>query len=145
MSNFKIEGPGGISQIKIQRGYNSDLPIKTSSTVTATGGLSVGGISTGTPATLGSASTVTFTPSTVVTQHTPTQAETINFSTAAVAGTEIFLEVITSGASSFVLTFGSNTKTTGTLATGTTTAKTFIVAFVSDGTNWVETSRTTAM
>lgn len=145
MSNFKIEGPGGIPQIKLQRGYNSDLPISTSSTVTAKGGLSVGGISTGTPATLGSAATVTFTPTTAVTQHTPTQNETINFATPAPAGTELFLEVITSGASSFTLTFGSNTKSTGTLATGTTTGKYFVVAFVSDGTNWVETSRTTAM
>lgn len=106
---------------------------------------SVGGIATGTPVSLPSAATVTLTPSTVVTTHTPTQNETINFSAPGQAGTEIFLEVVTSGTTSYTLTFGTNTKTQGTLATGTVTAKTFVVSFVSDGTNWVETSRTAAM
>lgn len=109
------------------------------------GTVTMGGIATGTPVALASAATVAFAPTTVVTKHTPTQNETINFSTPGAAGTEIFLEVVTSGTSSFTLTFGTNTKTTGTLATGTVDSKTFIVAFVSDGTNWVETSRTTAM
>ena len=113
--------------------------------LTLNGTFTQSGIAQGTSAVLASSATIAFTPSTVITTHTPTQAETINFSAPAVAGTEIFLEVVTSGASSFTLTFGTNTKTQGTLATGTTTAKTFVLGFVSDGTNWVESSRTTAM
>lgn len=109
------------------------------------GTVSMGGISTGTPVALASAATVAFAPTTVVTTHTPSQSETINFAAPGAAGTEIFLEVVTSGTTSYTLTFGTNTKTTGTLATGTVSAKTFIVSFVSDGTNWVETARTTAM
>lgn len=37
MSNFLIEGPGGIPQIKLQGGYNSNLPISTTGIVTAGG------------------------------------------------------------------------------------------------------------
>lgn len=37
MSNFLIEGPGGIPQIALQKGYNSNLPIKTTGIVTAGG------------------------------------------------------------------------------------------------------------
>ena len=55
------------------------------------------------------------------------------------------LVITTSGASSFVLTFGTAFKTTGTLATGTVTAKVFTINFVYDGTNFNEVSRTTAM
>jgi hypothetical protein len=47
MSNFLIEGPGGISQIKLQGGYKSNLPITTSGAIT--GGSFSGGA--GTPAT----------------------------------------------------------------------------------------------
>ena len=54
--------------------------------------------------------------------------------------------VTTSGTtSSFTITFGTNFKTTGTLATGTVTAKVFTVSFIGDGSNMCETSRTTAM
>lgn len=42
MSNFLIEGPGGVSQIKLQGGYNSALPITTTGLVTA-GSLAVTG------------------------------------------------------------------------------------------------------
>lgn len=44
------------------------------------------------------------------------------------------------------LTRGANYKTTATLATGIVSGKVFTVSFVCvDGTNWYETSRTTAM
>jgi hypothetical protein len=45
---------------------------------------------------------------------------------------------------SYTLTFNTNFKSTGTLATGTTSAKVFILEFVSNGTTWAEVSRTTA-
>lgn len=128
-----------VPAVRLNQGLYTKLPISTTSTITA------GGVSSGTPATLAASATVAFTPSTVVTTHTPASSETINFSTPGTAGTEIFLEIVTSGTSSYTLTFGTNTKTTGTLATGTADAKTFMVSFVSDGTNWVETARTTAM
>jgi len=75
---------------------------------------------------------------------TPAHTATIN-AASVIAGREIVLVITTSGTSSFTLTFGTNFKTTGTLATGTTSGKVFVIRFVSDGTNWNETSRTTAM
>jgi len=61
------------------------------------------------------------------------------------AGQTVTLEVITSGATSFTLTFASPFKSTGTLATGVTTAKKFIVEFYNDGTDLLETRRTAAL
>lgn len=75
---------------------------------------------------------------------TPTAAQTITVS-GSVAGQRIALIVLTSGASSYTQTFGTGFKTTGTLATGTSTGKYFIINFVSDGTNVYEVSRTTAI
>lgn len=94
------------------------------------------------PATTG-AMTVPMTQ-TVVTV-TPTGACTFNASGGAIGARMTFV-VTTSGASSFVLTFGTNFKAAGTLATGTVTAKVFCVSFTcKDGTLWVETGRTAAM
>jgi len=75
---------------------------------------------------------------------TPTGNATYT-TTVPVAGTHVHLIVLTSGVSSFTLTFGTGFKPTGTLATGTTTARVFVVAFISDGTNLYEVSRTAAM
>jgi hypothetical protein len=75
---------------------------------------------------------------------TPGQAETINASNIS-AGQRVNLVVTTSGTDSYTLTFNTNFKTTGTLATGATSGKVFVVAFVSDGTNLNEVARTTAM
>ncbi len=61
------------------------------------------------------------------------------------AGLRCQLLILTSGASSYTITFGTGFRTTGTLATGTTTARYFMLSFISDGTVLVETSRTTAM
>lgn len=137
--------------IKDNKGINTNYPavfgglVTLNGAVMASGTVSFGTLAQGTVQTLASAATVAFTPTSTVVQHTPSQSETINFGTAAgFTGVEVFLEVITSGTSSFTLTFGTNTKSQGTLATGTTSAKYFIVTFVSDGTNWVEVSRTTA-
>jgi hypothetical protein len=75
---------------------------------------------------------------------TPTGALTIN-ATNDLAGSIIFLRILTSGASSYTITFGTNFVANGTLATGTVTAKTFLLEFVSDGSNFIEISRTTAL
>lgn len=53
--------------------------------------------------------------------------------------------VLTSGTTSRILTFGTGFKPTGTLATGTTASRVYVVTFVSDGTNLYEASRTVAM
>lgn len=76
---------------------------------------------------------------------TPTGAITLNASPVGPVGTYRTLTILTSGVSSFVITFGTNIKSQGTLATGTVTAKTFLVEFISDGTNLIELSRTIAM
>lgn len=79
-----------------------------------------------------------------VVTYTPDADATL---TAAVApaGSEVSLIVLTSGTTSYTITFGTGFKSTGTLATGTTTARTFVVRFVSNGTAMLEVSRTTAM
>ena len=66
-------------------------------------------------------------------------------STVPPAGTRCTLIVLTSGTTSFTMTFGTGFKTAGTLATGTVTAKTFVFQFISDGTTLIEASRTTAL
>lgn len=95
-----------------------------------------------TPATTG---VMTVTMTNTVFTITPSGACTFNAS-GGLAGQSCTFIVTTSGVSSFVLTFGTNFKSIGTLATGTVTAKVFCVSFVcKDGTIWAETGRTVAM
>jgi hypothetical protein len=75
---------------------------------------------------------------------TPAQTETIN-ATNCTAGQQSTLIVTTSGTTSFTLTFSTNFRTTGTLATGTTTAKQFAISFMCNGSTATEISRTAAM
>lgn len=76
---------------------------------------------------------------------TPTAACTFNAS-GGISGARMTFIITTSGTSAFVLTWGTNFKTVGTLSTGTTTGKVFCVTFVcKDGTSWFETGRTAAM
>lgn len=73
----------------------------------------------------------------------PAQNATINASNVT-NGERMNLVVTTSGTSTYTLTFGTGFKTTGTLATGTTDAKVFVIAFVAVAGVWTEVSRTTA-
>jgi len=66
-------------------------------------------------------------------------------STVPAAGTRTTLIVLTSGVTSFTMTFGTGFKSTGTLATGTVTARYFVFQFISDGTSLIECSRTVAI
>jgi hypothetical protein len=100
-----------------------------SSTVTA--------LATTAPATLNASLSQVF-------SYTPTQSATIN-ATNVSAGSVVYIVITTSGTSSYTITFGTNFKATGTLATGVADGKVFTVTFVSDGTNLNEVSRTTAM
>lgn len=99
-------------------------------------------------ATLTPGATPSFAPGPGISGYTltPGEDETIAaVTTGAVAGKLYALRVLTSGATSRTLTFGTNFKTTGTLATGTSTGKYFMVLFYFDGTNFIEVSRTTAI
>jgi len=61
------------------------------------------------------------------------------------AGALATVIIIASGATSRTVTFGTGFASTGALATGVTTARRFVVSFVSDGTRLLETGRTTAI
>jgi hypothetical protein len=61
------------------------------------------------------------------------------------AGAICVLSILTSGTTSYTITFGTGFKSTGTLATGTVTAQYFNITFVSDGSFLIETSRTVAI
>ena len=76
---------------------------------------------------------------------TPGQTGNIN-ATGGLAGQRASIIITTSGTSSYTLTFNTNFKTAGPLATGTSSGKVFCISFVcKDGTTWVETGRTAAM
>lgn len=95
--------------------------------------------------TLGASGTVSLDPTLGdVFKLTPTGDVTLNAASAP-AGARITLVVITSGTTSRNITPNTNFKSTGALATGTVTAKTFTINFIGDGSNLIETSRTTAM
>jgi len=74
---------------------------------------------------------------------TPTASASYT-STVPSAGYSVYLIILTSGTVSYTITFSTGFKSTGTIATGTTTAKTFVVHFISDGTTLIEAGRTTA-
>lgn len=75
---------------------------------------------------------------------TPTANATYT-TTVPVAGEERHIIIVTSGTTSRTITFGTGFRPVGTLATGTVSARVFVVGFISDGTNLYETSRTVAM
>lgn len=102
----------------------------------ANGGL---GACAATSATTG---TITVNMTTPCISTTPTGAMTLNAS-GGVAGQIVVFSITTSGTNSFTLTFGTNFRKTGTLATGTVSARFFTVTFYClDGTTWTEVART---
>lgn len=126
---------------------NADLAGSIDLTTKVTGVLPIanGGELRNTATTSATTGTMTVTMNTLFVTITPTNACTFNASGGTTGQTTVFV-ITTSGASSFTLTWGTNYKTTGTLATGTTTAKKFCVTFLClDGTTWLEVARTTAM
>lgn len=104
----------------------------------ANGGISASAATSATTGTM----TVNMTSSTVT--ITPTGACTFNAS-GGVAGQILTFSITTSGTTSFVLTWGTNFRKAGTLATGTTSARFFSVTFICiNGTTWQEIARTAA-
>jgi hypothetical protein len=75
---------------------------------------------------------------------TPDQAATVNASNVT-NGQSVFLVITTSGTTSFTITFGTNFKSSGTLATGTTDGAIHIIEFLASGGNLVEVNRTTGL
>jgi hypothetical protein len=97
---------------------------------------------TATPATTGTQS-IDMTGKSILT-ITPTGACTFNAS-GGFAGQLVTFIITTSGTTSFTLTFGTNFRKTGTLATGTTSARFFAITFrCVNGTIWQEICRTAA-
>jgi hypothetical protein len=92
-------------------------------------------IGTGTALALGANTAVEVSPT----------ANTTYTTTVPAAGTHVHVIIRQTTATSRTLTFGSGFKPSGTLATGTTTGRVFVVGFVSDGTNLYETGRTAAL
>jgi len=72
-------------------------------------------------------------------------ADTTLTTTVPPAGATACVIIVTSGSTSRTVTFGTGFASTGTLATGATASRRFVVSFVSDGTRLLETSRTTAI
>lgn len=130
------------AQIVIERTGDITLSPKTAKKVTVSGQFVP--FSTKTALTAGSTVTIDSTLGNFFTL-TPAQDETINATTVGAQGQILIIKITTSGTTSRTLTFGTNFVSTGTLATGTTSGKVFQIAFLSDGTNYVELFRTGAM
>ncbi len=81
----------------------------------------------------------------VINQLTPTASQSLTQEPDGLPGQLYVFKIITSGTSSFTLTFSTGFKVTGTLATGTADAKQFDILFVSDGQQLNELCRTAAM
>lgn len=92
------------------------------------------------------AATISLDPSLgVIFKDQPGQDQTINATSPGKPGERITIQFDTIDANSRTITFGTNFRSTGTLATGATSARRFNVTFVSDGLGWSEVSRTAAM
>jgi len=103
------------------------------------------GADIGSAATSATTGTMTVTMDTAIKTITPTGACTFN-GTGGVTGQLCTFAILTSGTTSFVLTFSSNYVSAGTLSTGTVTGKRFSITFrCTNGTTWQEIGRTVAM
>ena len=89
------------------------------------------------------ATAMAFGTNTVV-KVTPTATATFT-TTVPPAGSPCTLIILTSGTTSRTITFGTGFKSTATLATGTTSARVFVIHWISDGVNLYEAGRTAAM
>lgn len=96
----------------------------------------------GSAATSATTGTMTVNMTTAIVSITPTGACTFNAS-GGVVGQIVTFIITTAGTTSFTLTWGTNFRKTGTLATGTVSARFFAVTFVNvNGTLWQELART---
>ena len=75
---------------------------------------------------------------------TPTATATYT-TTVPAAGTICYLLILTSGVTSYTITFGTGFKSSGTLATGTTSGRLWVIPWISDGVNLIESRSRTAV
>lgn len=75
----------------------------------------------------------------------PGENETINATDPGFPDEVLTIIFDTIDVNSRTITFGTNFRSTGTLATGAAAARRFVVRFISDGQVWSEFSRTAAM
>jgi hypothetical protein len=107
--------------------------------------LVTGDLDAAAPGTISGTGTVSFDPNNYgeIAAITPTGAMTL--APSAVLAKALKLIFTTSGTTSYTVTFGTNFKSSGTLATGTVSGKTFVVDFVGDGTTYYEIARSAAL
>lgn len=123
-----LQNPRTINGVSFDGGTNINVPPYATGTSAATSATS---------------GTMTVNMTTDVITITPTGACTFNAAAGGNIGQMVTFSITTSGTSSFVLTWGTNYRKTGTLATGTTSARFFTVTFRYVAANvWQEISRT---
>ncbi len=92
------------------------------------------------------AATITLDPTVALNfKWSPNEDEAVNAASPGMPGQVLTIWIDTINTTTRTLTFGATMRTTGTLATGTTAARRFVLTFVSDGQVWSEVSRTAAM
>lgn len=129
-----IQGQSPEMVATFSRGNDNTLGAKVNELLTALSSSSATSATTG---------TMTVSMTTRIVTITPTGDCTFNASGGS-AGQVCTFSVTTSGVTSYNLTFGTNFRSAGVLATGTTSARFFAVTFLClDGTVWQETARTT--
>jgi len=74
----------------------------------------------------------------------PNEDEAINAASPGFEGQELTVVIDTVNGTTRTLTFSTNFRSTGTLATGASFPRRFILTFISDGLVWSECSRTAA-
>lgn len=74
----------------------------------------------------------------------PGENETINATSPGKPCQLLFIIIDTIDTNTRTLTFGTNFRSTGTLATGATAARRFVIGFISNGLVWTEFTRTAA-
>lgn len=136
-------------QTSVSGNAGSATALQTSRTINGTGfdgtaNVTIPPYATGTSAsTSATTGTMTVNMTTDIITITPTGACTFNAAAGGNIGQIVTFSITTSGTSSFTLTWGTNYRKTGTLATGTTSARFFAVTFRYVTTNtWQEIART---
>jgi hypothetical protein len=139
-----IDGAAATFQVPIDA---NGVSVTANNAVIGLGGISNGGVITHSYTNIGTISAnqdLSFELFTVI-ELTVGANITLSNTVCPPAGTECTLILVTSGTTSRTVIFSASSfRITGTLATGTLTGRRFVLTFVSDGTELVEKSRTTA-